>query len=147
MIGLMAASIHCFDGESRDVGEVCSNLLKALRWFWTVAHSLVDLGNIEQEYERSRHSVLEGAVAMIDRLPPCIHYVTNHFIEDYRQYRCLGRLICEGGEARNSIIHQIFINCTCKGKEPGIGESSSAATILTRIWGKASLIRAGVHKL
>ena len=78
---------------------------EALKWCWDLAFKIEHSDmNTHIKFEQHRVNLLLMFEIIQKRMPPCLHYLTNHFIEDFIRYRRLGLLICEGGESRNSQI-------------------------------------------
>ena len=91
------------DGEPQPLTTLFAGLLEAFADMWVWVHLLtVDPLYLDDNYTNWRQLVLDFYCWHEFRCPPCIHYLTNHMVEDYLRFGPLGSLICEGYEAAHA---------------------------------------------
>lgn len=140
--------VTCQDGRQRNFNVILSAGLDALRWCWELAHQMeLSPINTRAAYEGHRLNLLLMFDVIQERLPPCLHYLTNHFIEDFLRFKRLGLLVCEGGEHRNSQIKSIKNRCTGQGAVSPRFRQKTGAVICNKIFALSSLLRYGIIEL
>ena len=138
----------CFDGNTRSFETIASNGLNALRWLWDLVHITGrPLLNVRQQYEQHRTNLLWLIDRVQDSVPPCLHYVTNHFIEDCYKYKRIGLFICEGFESRNSQIKQTVDHASRQGAIDGHWVEKTGTSVIKKFCALNSLLRAKIPDL
>jgi len=125
------------------LSEVVRMGISALHWFFEFGGRKEIKGNEEEMYIHARRHYLNMIYVTQKRLIPCQHYITNHLIEDWRNYGPLGFLLCEGSEACHSQDRH-WSRFTMNGMPRRRGGKNSWNSVLTNRCCLLSLCRSGV---
>ena len=103
-------------------------LIRSIRWFWDFIHDDAP----HDQYQAKRDQLLHAwAASRAETLPPALHYLTNHLIEDRRNWGALRRLIGEAGEAGHARDNRCKW-ATVKGRPKQKTDSVNSWTMMLR---------------
>ena len=83
--------------------QVTEHLFEAIRFFFSFIH-LKEVPQGELDAFRGWRKVLLDyfATSQSFKMPPCIHYLCEHLLEDVKNFGPLYYLLCEGAEAAHA---------------------------------------------
>lgn len=110
-------------------------MLISARWFWGFIHD----DELECFYKDHRNMLLNAwNNTDLDALPPAVHYITNHLIEDKIRWLSLKRLIGEAGEAAHARDNSLRW-ATCRGRLSDADKWNTWALMMRNFYGALRL--------